>query len=215
MTKEMVCPYCGSGVEYAPVSRVYRNADFGGFVYLCKNYPSCDSYVRAGADGKPSGSLADRTLRQQRKVLLDLISETAEQCNVPRQEVGFLVAKVLGKRTLLVNELRDPELGDLLRDKSGLVRKIKEGFIPAQSSEIQTLKLPLRYLYIDSQRTPTHILSLDRYRGHLKMFAVAVRLGLVNRITKHGTRKVFFILTQAGKNLIGYDKQSYSTVRIY
>ena len=200
----MKCPYCNGDVEYTSAAKVYRKEGFG-YLYLCKGFPACDAYVAAGDDGRPIGSLANRALRDQRKKLYELITRVSTEQKVPRQEVNSLVGKLRGQRVFRINDLRETELSSILGDIEGFVEAIVKALAPSQDVGTQALKLPLRYLFIESHGRPAGALPYASYRGHLKVLNEAVKLGLVNKITKHGTRKIFFVLTQAGKTLIGYD----------
>jgi zinc-finger-containing domain len=82
---ELRCPYCQSETEYVPATKVYRRGGFG-FLYLCATFPVCDSYVSAGDDGKPMGTLANRDLREKRKRLFTLIDKISAENKAPRQE---------------------------------------------------------------------------------------------------------------------------------
>ena len=61
----------------------------------------------------------------------------------------------------------------------------------------------LRYLYVDSQRNIHHVLPQYPYRGHSDVFKDGIDAGLVRRIKKAVTNKVFFALTPAGCSAIG------------
>lgn len=64
--KPPICPYCGSESELASTSRVYGGRDYG-WLYVCKNYPTCDAYVGTHKrTGEPLGTLANRALRIKR-----------------------------------------------------------------------------------------------------------------------------------------------------
>jgi ssDNA-binding Zn-finger/Zn-ribbon topoisomerase 1 len=57
------CPYCGEKTELKPDIDIY-GVTYGGQVYVCRNYPTCDAYVgcHKGTD-KPLGRLANKQLR--------------------------------------------------------------------------------------------------------------------------------------------------------
>ena len=55
------CPYCGARAFLRPASVVYgERAAPGSKLYVCGNYPACDSYVAAHRTSQlPMGTLAD------------------------------------------------------------------------------------------------------------------------------------------------------------
>ena len=202
----MTCPYCGSAVEFTSAAKVYRKEGYG-FLYLCTGYPACDSYVAAGDDARPMGTLANRPLRDLRKRLHDLITQIGVDQKVPRQEVVSLIGKIRGVKVFRINDLRDTEIMSILKDSAGFIEVIVKGLAPSDSVETQALKLPLRYLFVDSHARPAGALPYASYRGHLPVLNEGVKLGLVNKIKKQGTRKIYFVLTNSGKKLTGWDLQ--------
>ncbi len=63
----MRCPYCGSTVIYRSAEGIYVDNRNNTMLYVCKNYPECDAYVRVHAGTRiPVGSLANRKLRTMR-----------------------------------------------------------------------------------------------------------------------------------------------------
>lgn len=64
---EIKCQYCSSSASLRNSSIVYQGRDFG-LLYICNNYPVCDSYVGVHRNTiKPKGSLANKDLREIRK----------------------------------------------------------------------------------------------------------------------------------------------------
>ncbi len=63
------CPYCGAIADLRPSSEIYGDESAVGELYVCRNYPSCKSYVRACPGTKqPMGQLANGDLRHLRIV---------------------------------------------------------------------------------------------------------------------------------------------------
>lgn len=60
------CPYCGAKVELKSAYDIYhtnKSKDYG-LVYVCSNYPICDSYVGCHKNSdRPLGRLANPRLR--------------------------------------------------------------------------------------------------------------------------------------------------------
>ncbi|MDG6146488.1 DUF3268 family zinc-finger domain-containing protein, partial [Lactococcus formosensis] len=42
----MRCPYCGSTVELRSADGIYKENKNHTMLYVCRNYPVCDAYVR-------------------------------------------------------------------------------------------------------------------------------------------------------------------------
>ena len=61
------CPYCGSSAKLVPASDIYGSETKEEWLYVCKNYPGCNSYVGVHKGTKePKGTLADGALRNKR-----------------------------------------------------------------------------------------------------------------------------------------------------
>lgn len=66
---QLFCPYCGSPAALRPASAVYGSStmDKGSYLYVCRRWPACDSYVNAHkTDRRPMGTLANSSLRHKR-----------------------------------------------------------------------------------------------------------------------------------------------------
>lgn len=62
----MICPYCGAKAELKDATYIYhtKKAQNWGKVWVCKNYPECDSYVGCHEQTTiPKGRLANPRLR--------------------------------------------------------------------------------------------------------------------------------------------------------
>ena len=46
-TQPVRCPYCGAIADLRPASEIYGDESAAGELYVCRNFPSCESYVRA------------------------------------------------------------------------------------------------------------------------------------------------------------------------
>ena len=61
------CPYCGCHTIYRSADGIYRENTRNEMLYVCKNYPRCDSYVRVQTGTRiPLGTVANRELRELR-----------------------------------------------------------------------------------------------------------------------------------------------------
>lgn len=61
------CPYCGSTTVLRSADGIYHDNSRHVMLYVCKNYPKCDCYVRVKPGTfAPMGIPANRQLRQLR-----------------------------------------------------------------------------------------------------------------------------------------------------
>ena len=65
-TEGSACPFCVGQMQLVDSAEVYQQSY--GYMYLCSNYPNCDTYVGCHRGStRALGTPADRTLRQARK----------------------------------------------------------------------------------------------------------------------------------------------------
>ena len=65
--KRITCPYCGAHAVLRKGSFVYGLKSKVEYLYVCANYPECDSYVGVHSGTKiPKGTLANSELRNKR-----------------------------------------------------------------------------------------------------------------------------------------------------
>lgn len=65
--RKITCPYCGASAVLREGSYVYGERSKGERLYVCANYPKCDSYVGVHCGtNQPLGTLADAELRNKR-----------------------------------------------------------------------------------------------------------------------------------------------------
>ena len=61
------CPYCGSHTILRSADGIYRDNSRREMLYVCKNYPRCDAYVRVQPGTTiPLGTVANKELRELR-----------------------------------------------------------------------------------------------------------------------------------------------------
>lgn len=63
------CPYCGAAAAMRPAGDIYGYSpqSKGKHLYVCTNWPVCDSYVAAHKDDlRPMGTMANGELRHKR-----------------------------------------------------------------------------------------------------------------------------------------------------
>ena len=61
------CPYCDRPAILRPASYIYKDKAREDYLYVCSNYPECNSYVGVHSGTmSPKGSLANGDLRNKR-----------------------------------------------------------------------------------------------------------------------------------------------------
>lgn len=60
----MTCPYCGAEAVLVDSSKIYHTGKYHGKMWVCSNYPKCDSYVGCHPNTtRPLGRLSNARLR--------------------------------------------------------------------------------------------------------------------------------------------------------
>lgn len=63
----MRCPYCGATMILRSADGIYKDNSQHAFLYVCRNYPECDTYVKTQqSSALPLGTPANRELRALR-----------------------------------------------------------------------------------------------------------------------------------------------------
>ena len=64
---KVTCPYCGARAVLRDAVYVYGEGTLADKLYVCANYPACDSYVGVFRNSdRPKGTLANSELRNKR-----------------------------------------------------------------------------------------------------------------------------------------------------
>lgn len=64
---KMRCPYCGAPMILRSADGIYKDNSQHNTLYVCRNYPECDTYVRTRpGTAQPLGTPANRELRALR-----------------------------------------------------------------------------------------------------------------------------------------------------
>lgn len=94
---KMRCPYCGGTVIFRSADGIYRDNSRGIMLYVCSHYPECDTYVRAQKGTRiPVGSMANRKLRNLRKVAHDSFDRLYRTGLMSKQDAYRWLAGILG-----------------------------------------------------------------------------------------------------------------------
>lgn len=66
-SKSFRCPHCGAAMILRPASEIYHDVKSDRKLYVCHNYPACNTYVAAHPNtDKPMGVPANGDLRNLR-----------------------------------------------------------------------------------------------------------------------------------------------------
>lgn len=206
--KNVVCPYCGSHAELKDAFVIYRKLGFGA-VYVCGNYPSCDSYVGVhdGTD-KPKGSLANKKLRDLRKQAHAIIDPLWKDENLQRKSVYQAAAQVLSVKEFHIGDMRENDAQAFIQNSANITQEVRSILSEKHLTCISpggvnaNLIGILKYLYIHSQRSPVKIISYRAYKGHMETFKAGIEANLIRRIQAKETKKVYFALTSIGERLV-------------
>lgn len=68
---KMKCPYCGGKVIFTTNDKIYKKIYGNGWVYMCVDFPKCNSFVGGHKNGNALGNLADQPTRIARKLAHD------------------------------------------------------------------------------------------------------------------------------------------------
>lgn len=87
------CPYCKDTARCVRSVEVYRR-DYGGFVWVCGNWPQCDSYVGCHKGTKlPLGILANKELRELKMKVHAMLDPLWKSGGFTRDQAYELLAK--------------------------------------------------------------------------------------------------------------------------
>ena len=90
------CPYCGSHTILRSADGIYQNNSKGVMLYVCKNYPACDSYVRAHSGTNiPMGIPANWKLRKLRNDAHHYFNQLYQRGYMTKQDAYCWLADIL------------------------------------------------------------------------------------------------------------------------
>jgi hypothetical protein len=95
----MKCPYCKGQVKYHRDTRIIygnkANPVWGG-VWICENYPKCDSYVGCHkGTTEPLGRMADKELRKYKVLAHNEFDKLWKQGDYTRAEAYKIMQKLM------------------------------------------------------------------------------------------------------------------------
>lgn len=96
--KNVYCPYCGSIAILRKADEIYKSdsPDPNRMLLVCKNYPECDSYIKADKYGNPKGIMANKELRHLRLVAHNYFDEIFKNNILSRADAYKLLADKFG-----------------------------------------------------------------------------------------------------------------------
>lgn len=91
----MDCPYCGAGSDLKDAKVVFGENTNYGLVYVCRNFPECNTYVGAHANTHwPKGTLGNAELRFYRIEAHRVFDKLTKR--IPRSHAYKLLAQEMG-----------------------------------------------------------------------------------------------------------------------
>lgn len=91
------CPYCGSHAVLRSADGIYYDNSRETFLYVCKNYPKCDAYVRVHpGTNVPMGTLANRELRALRREAHHYFNKLYAQGGMSKRDAYEWLAETVG-----------------------------------------------------------------------------------------------------------------------
>lgn len=90
------CPYCGSHTILRSADGIYQDNSKGAMLYVCKNYPACDSYVRVHpGTNVPMGVPANWKLRKLRNEAHHYFNQLYKRGYMTKQDAYCWLADIL------------------------------------------------------------------------------------------------------------------------
>ena len=91
------CPYCGSTTVYRSATGIYTENPDNVMLYVCKNYPACDAYIRTQkGTAIPIGEMANGKLRALRTDAHRLFNQLYLKQYMPKRTAYVWLSSVLG-----------------------------------------------------------------------------------------------------------------------
>jgi len=94
---QIKCPYCGRYMQLRSADGIYKDNKEGKKLYVCSNYPECDTYVRL-IDGtlEPMGTPANGHLRRLRDDTHKMFDQIWRTGLMSRQDAYSWMAMICG-----------------------------------------------------------------------------------------------------------------------
>lgn len=90
------CPYCGSHTILRSADGIYQDNSKRAMLYVCKNYPACDSYVRVHpGTNVPMGIPANWKLRKLRNEAHHYFNQLYQKGYMTKQDAYCWLADIL------------------------------------------------------------------------------------------------------------------------
>lgn len=91
---EVICPYCNAKAKLVSSAAVYGK--HYGKIWLCSNYPKCDSFVGVHKDtDKPLGTMANKLTRWWRKKTHESIDWLWKDKVMSRKNVYYAIKNLM------------------------------------------------------------------------------------------------------------------------
>lgn len=107
--QQIRCPYCGAAARYQSADGIYHDNSRNVMLYVCPNYPECDSYVRVHKGTKiPVGTMANKELRKLRKEAHDQFNKLYMYGYMTKDEAYRWLADIIN-----TTELSNAHIGNM------------------------------------------------------------------------------------------------------
>lgn len=123
------CPYCGSHSILRSADGIYLDNPNGTMLYVCKNYPRCDAYVRTMPGSSiPLGTLANRELRAMRTEIHRYFTRFSREGHMTKDDTYQWLQATLGSpmADAHVGNLAEYECRRVLIEAQRLMQTIEE-----------------------------------------------------------------------------------------
>jgi hypothetical protein len=107
------CDVCGANVDYHESNAVIYGRAYGDRgVWVCRDYPDCDSYVGCHPDDVPMGRLKNQTSRQLSKQCHALFDPLWREAKSPKAQRGNLYKRLSEAMQIDTNDCHFSQMDD-------------------------------------------------------------------------------------------------------
>ena len=90
------CPYCGNTTVLRSAEGIYKENSRNTMLYVCRNYPACDAYVRVQPGSNlPLGTMANGKLRAMRREAHHYFDQLYKRDIMSKDEAYLWLAEIL------------------------------------------------------------------------------------------------------------------------
>ena len=124
------CPYCGGTVSFRSAKGIYSEKYDDAMLCVCNNYPECDAYVKCHQGTRiPMGNLANKELREKRRVAHRLMSQLEKEDSTQKQDLYRWIRQISLDGNCHVGAMQDYACQQVIAEctkRLNAIRLIKE-----------------------------------------------------------------------------------------